>query len=215
MIIKGDSIRKKFNILSKIGIFDDILELLLNEYIDKYDIDHLFIDSYDCINVSGVNDNIGYGHKYKCKKVSKITLLVDKNRIPICVDICKGNIHDNTRIINVIQGLPKIINKTYNKPLLIGADKGYIINKFKNKNLRTIHHVSIITDKKKNMKKRVTKQHKDFLKGRIIIEHLNSVLRKKFKHLSRITDKNEKCIKRWFAISFIYLIVNFNNKNIA
>jgi hypothetical protein len=213
MKIKGDTIRKKFNKWNILGIFDNLFKDLLDQYIIENNIHCLFIDSYDCLNISGCKSIVGLGHKYKSKNVAKITLLADSNRIPFGIDVCRGNIHDNKRICSVIKELPLSINKTYNKPLSICADKGYIINKNLNKNYRIDHNISIITDKKKNMKKRITKKNKEILKGRIIIEHLNSVLRKKFKHLSRITDKNEKCVKRWFILSFIYLIIDYNNKH--
>lgn len=212
MKIKGDTIRKKFNKWDILGVFDNLFKDLLDQYITENNICCLFIDSYDCLNVSGCSSIIGLGHKYKGKNVAKISLLADQNRIPFCVDICKGNIHDNKRISYITNDLPLLLNKTYNKPLSICADKGYIINKNLNKIYRLDHNISIITDKKKNMKKRITKKNKEILKGRIIIEHLNSVLRKKFKHLSRITDKNEKSIKKWFFLSFIYLIIDYNNK---
>lgn len=212
MKIKGDTIRKKFNKWDALAVFDNLFNDLLDQYIIENNISRLFIDSYDCLNVSGHRSIVGLGHKYKGKNVAKITLLTDSNRIPFCVDICKGNIHDNKRVLNVTKDLPLSLNKTYNKPLSICADKGYIINKNLNKKYRVDHNFSIMTDKKKNMKKRITKKNKEILKGRIIIEHLNSVLRKKFKHLSRITDKNEKSVKKWFILSFIYLIIDYNNK---
>jgi transposase len=212
MKIKGDTIRKKFNKWNIFGVFDNLFKDLLDQYVTENNIYCLFMDSYDCLNVNGNDSIVGLGHKYKGKNVAKITLLTDSNRIPFCVDICRGNIHDNKRILDVIKDLPLSLNKTYNKPLSICADKGYIINKHLNNKYRTDHNISIVTDKKKNMKKRITKKNKEILKGRIIIEHLNSVLRKKFKHLSRITDKNEKNVKRWFILSFIYLIIDYNNK---
>lgn len=209
--IHCDTIRKKFNKWVLLGIFDNIFNELLNDYISNNNIEHLYLDSYDCINLSGNKSTVALGHKYKSKNVSKISLLVDKNKIPFAVDICKGNIHDNKRIPFICNNLN--INKSYNKPILICADKGYIINKKLNKYYRKIYNISIVTDKKKQMKKSITIKNKTLLNNRIIIEHFNSIIRRKFKHLTRISDKNENLVKRWFILSFIYLIIEYKNKN--
>ena len=215
MSIKSDTIRKKFNLWTNNGIFDNLFNILLNEYIINNKPSELFIDSYDCLNLNGTKENVKMGHKYKNKNVCKITLLTDKNKIPIGLDICKGNINDNKRIEYIANVIPKSINRKYQKPLKICGDKGYIINKERRNALRINYKIIIITDKRKNMKKRITKENKILLKKRIIIEHLNSILRRRFKHLSRISDKNEKGIKRWFMLSFIYLLLEHKNKKYA
>jgi len=214
MPVKADAIRKKFKLWADNDVFNDIFYELMKVYLTRCNSNETFLDSYDCLNFRGTKKNIGIGHKYKSKYVTKITLLVDNFNMPIAIDISKGNENDKSRIKFIINQIPKqILNLcTYQNPLKIGADKGYITNPVENHNLRKDLHVTIITDKRKNMKRRITKEHKDFLRRRIKIEHLNSTLKGRFKHLSRITDKNEKSIKRWFILSFCYLLIENEHK---
>ena len=129
---------------------------------------------------------------------------------PLAIDLYPANINDNQRIENILDVIPEL-NGTYNKPIKIASDLGYLINKERNQKIRKKYHVTIVTSKRKNMKKRVTPENKKLLKKRFCVEHFHALIRGKFKNLKTITDKTFIKIKRWFIISFCYLIIKKMN----
>lgn len=134
---------------SKLNIFEDAYNLLLNKYIlPKYsyksNID-LFIDTANISNKYG-QELAKFGQNKK-KKVTKISLITSHDKIPLSVSFYAGNIHD---VKTIEPSLSHITNKLkYNNINLIG-DKGYISNDIKQK-LKHIN-INLVTYSKANQK---------------------------------------------------------------
>lgn len=213
----GDTLRKKFNKWSDAGIFNEQFEQLLKLFFNNNTNTNieLFMDSFDVLNSKGTKKDTSIGHKYKNKNALRVNVIATENLIPIAVDLYPANINDNQRIENILEQLPTYLNSTYNKPVKIVSDLGYLINKKRNQIIRTKYNATIVTSKRKNMKKkRISVENKKLLKKRICIEHFNAKLLGKFKNLKTVTDKTNIKIKRWLLISFSYLLLEQLNKNI-
>lgn len=221
MPYSGDTIRKKFNKWTDSGIFDEQFTELVNIYLENKKITELFMDSFDVLNskgtTKGTSKDTSIGYKFKNKNALRTNLIVTEDLIGLAVDLYPANINDNQRIENIIEQLPSSLNKTYNKPVKICSDLGYLINKERNQKIRSKYNVTIVTSKRKNMKrKRITKKNKELLKKRICVEHFHAKIKGKFKQLNKITDKTKLKIRRWIIISFSFLLFEYieNHSNI-
>jgi transposase len=203
----GDAIRKKFNKWTDAGIFDAQFYDLVNIYLENKKIKELFMDSFDVLNSKGTLKDTSYGHKFKNKNALRTNVIITEELIPLAVDLYPANINDNQRIEHIVKQLPSSLNATYNQPVKIISDLGYLINKKRNQKLRTEYNATIVTSKRKNMKKkRITKENKKLLKKRICVEHFHAKIKGKFKQLNSVTDKTKLRIRRWIVISFSFLL---------
>lgn len=108
----------------------------------------LFIDSTNIRNKNGKRF-IGSNYQDKFKNGNFITIICDKNKVPVIVNIVKAKIHDAKILSNsnqINKSLNGIVNDVkLNKIILVG-DKSYILNKFKKKilnkrNIKLVHHI--------------------------------------------------------------------------
>ncbi len=198
-----------FNKWNKHKIFEKAYTRLLRlkyfklKHIEKSKTLSLFIDCTYISNMYGV-DCKATNPEYRKKKVTKLSIVSDN----------KGNIlsivHDKTHLnVNNKKSFShdtKIVQETLNNMNIkiarniatkIGGDKGYISQKrFK---LNNGKRVKIITPKRKNQRKRNTKQEKNYLKKRGIVEMSISGLKKTDRTFIR---KDKKIIN---FIGFAYL----------
>jgi hypothetical protein len=120
------SYQKYIRKLKTSGILDDIYKnKIINLYNNnKLDLSLIHIDSTDILNLYG-NENIGYGHKFKNKKSSRIHLSISNNEIPLSVHVTGSNRHDSTQLKVNLQNIPFKIKTSNKKPTYIVVDKGY------------------------------------------------------------------------------------------
>lgn len=208
----GDTLRKKFNYWSNSGIFNDQFHELVNILLKNENIKNAYMDSFDILNYRGSKNDVAIGYKYKNKNALRTNIIATENCLPLAVDFYPANINDNQRIEKILDQMT--FKKSYNDPFKVVADLGYIINKERNQQIRSKYHVTIVTSKRKNMKKkRITNENKKLLKKRICIEHFHAKLKSKFKQLRHVTEKGIEKIKRWFLLSFSYLLLEYFENN--
>lgn len=197
------TIYKRYLYWCKIGVFKLIWNYLMNLYTKKllknptwFKV--LFIDSSMIKNVKGI-DCKGRNHFDRNRMATKMSIISDKNKIPLCATFYPANIHDAHTIEDTIKSIEhKIMVDKRNTYNLIG-DKGYIINKDKIRLLHKNYRVNLITPLRKNQKAKLSKSHKHYLSQRITIEHLFCRL----DHFKRIKFREEKYIEQYIQLTYL------------
>lgn len=80
--------------LAKVNFMEFVMKQFLEDNKDKLDFTYLTIDSTSILNKLG-EELVGYGHKFKGKQSTKISIIVESNNIPISVVFSSGNVHDS------------------------------------------------------------------------------------------------------------------------
>ena len=180
---------KKFIKLNNLNLFGNVHKIIIKIFSSKNLINtkDLFIDSKIILksikNING-SEYIGPNHYDRNKNGNKITIIVTNNGIPIGLSLAPSNIHDVNLVENTIDNIAiKIVGSR------IGADKGYISFSLKEK-LKKDKNIDLITCNKSNTKNNInTDEENNFLKGRYIIENLNTWI-KNYKRIRNRYDKN-------------------------
>jgi hypothetical protein len=198
------TIYNKFRLWTSQKVFENAF----NNYKTICKTNLLLIDATSNINKYG-SENVVINPEYKKKKVTKLSLVINKNGFIHSVtyfDIKNKNdnyssaIHDVKMINKNLSNINIVNNKSNYYHLL--ADKAYKTqDKFKLDN-KTI---KIITPDKKNCKKENTKFLNKKLKKRIKIENVNCYIKK----YERIMVRKDRKIK--YYMSFIYMACLMNN----
>ena len=97
--IKWQSIYYHFQKFSKANVFENVYKNLLNSYFKQRrsnKLKYLSIDSSFILNAYA--SNVGYNGFYKKKRLSKLSLIVDSNGIPISAILDKGNRADQSLV---------------------------------------------------------------------------------------------------------------------
>ena len=205
--LSGDAIRKKFNKWASLGVFTEAY----NDFIQLYSkckgvkLNELFMDATILKNTCCSKKITGFCKKLPKKRSSKATFICDENKIGLAVTIHSSSPHDSQHIEEVINNIPNAVSDTftYNRPCIITADKGYIINKNRKNDIRRNQHASLNYHGRSNMKKvHKTTRNKELLKKRIKVEHLNSRILRSFKALSTMKYENEQRRNVLFKLAF-------------
>lgn len=146
--ITGDAIRKKFYKWNDAGIFkrthNKFMHIYKNEIGEDF-LKNMYIDSSVVPNMN--NSNLAsYSYKYKNKKSIKINAICDDKKIIHSIFFSKSSIYDSKLIIDPV-------NELKTTPTHLMGDLGYISNKQTLKKLQ-LKNITLVTDKRKNMKKK-------------------------------------------------------------
>lgn len=214
----ADCIRKKFNNWIIMNIFDDIRDVLIDDYISKINIDELELtfDSTDVINVNGLKEDCGFGRKNKNKNAQKTSILGTQHGIPLCQDTCGANEAEVRQLDKVFDKMPpQIINNfSYNRTMTVTTDAGYHAKYPHRQAIRAKYHVYLNVANKRNMTRYISDDNKELLKKRYHIEHINKTLKRTYKHFNRITDREAYRLETNFNIYTCCMIALFyNTKN--
>ena len=194
------TIRKTFYKWRDLSIFDMAYNILFNKYKKESHYKNLFIDSTIIENVN-CSSLVNYYYKIKPKKQIKISILCDKNRIPLCHEITSPTVHDSRLIPILISKVPLNHHKKYN---IIG-DKGYII---KRKVWKNRHHTfNIIFPYRKNQIRNNSMYEKKLLNKRYIVEHTFSQLKRTYKRLKLLYDRSPQNIETFLTMAITCQII--------
>ena len=201
------TLNRRFNMWVKDGIFSDVYNNILDNYKKNANIYELYIDSTDIMNV-----NCASKFTYKSNKLHKqafrLSIIADNNKIPINRSLNKAYNHDSSL------GLDLMITTNINKSekIYVAGDKGYIMDDQIRTSLLKSKGFHLITPKKKYVRKRNSKsnikrirhskQIKNVLNNRIFIEHVNNVVHRSYKKLSKIFDKSTETFNAFIDLAF-------------
>ena len=204
---------KKFKEWSNNNLFKEayfilILYLTHHRYITYKQLNNCYIDSTMIRNKQGI-ECIGRNYSDKFKNGTKSSVISTENGIPLGLKIVPSNIHDiNTVEDTIYNSIIKLNNKK------IGADKGYVSKKLKDK-LKLEKNIELITENKNNSKYKNTHDKKTFLKKRYIIENLFAWL-KNNKRVQLRYDKFLQNYEQLHYLSFGLIVQNkFKNHSFA
>lgn len=125
------TVYKYFNKFSNNEVFEDTYKRLLKIFHHKIDIRKQYIDCSMIKNKKG-SDCIGKNHYDRFRSASKISMITDKNGIPLAIDLHPANIHDSNLFFKTINNfLIKKDTPSRKKPQYFIADKGYDYNKIR------------------------------------------------------------------------------------
>jgi hypothetical protein len=204
------TIYKRFKLWTNEDIFLDLWKQLVIDYqsnmlkIDSKWFQNMFIDSTMIKNIQGC-DCLGKNHFDRNRLATKVSLIIDKQSIPISCSFYPANQHDATTIDNSINNVIGQIKRRKSKLIhnLVG-DKGYIVNK-QNKVKRYQYHViNMVTSHRKNQKQKVTTKEKILLQSRYIIENVFCRL-KKFNRIAFRRDRSIDTYKSFFYLGLVIL----------
>jgi len=208
------TIYKRFKLWTTESIFLDLWKQLIIDYqnnmlkTDSKCFRNLFIDSTMIKNIHGC-DCVGKNHFDRNRLATKVSLVVDKQSVPLSCSFYPANQHDATTIDSSINNIIGRIKRQKSRLIhnLVG-DKGYIINK-QNKVKRYQHHIiNIVTPRRKNQKQQATLKEKNLLQSRYIIENVFCRL-KKFNRIAFRRDRSINSFKSFFYLGLV--ILTFEN----
>ena len=181
----GDTIRKRLNRYEELNIFDDLNNEFKEIYFKNRSFKILSIDSTVIENNNCSDNMIDFYYKIKAKKQLKLSVISTNNLIPLSYEISNPKHHDCTFIEPLINKLDT--RNIKNKCVLLG-DKGYIYNRhiFKINGKR----IKLITSKRKNQKKNTKNDEKMLNKNRFSVESFFSSLKRTYKRLSKVYERN-------------------------
>jgi len=193
--------RKFFYKLVRMNVFKMAFYNLLKKLIELklVDLDNIFIDSTSIVNKVGLKEFTNFGFLPKKHKSLKIHTLVDKNQIPLGLEISKGSQHD----VKFIEPLVNKINLMNSK--IIG-DKGYISTKLKKK-LKKYNKIDLIYKNRKNQIIKNTVEEEKLLKERIKVEHSYATL-KQFRRIDKVNERKLENYSSFVYLSFLFIIFN-------
>lgn len=201
------TIYKRFKQWIKLDIFNKIWNYIIQDYTFKQyskNILHfktLFIDSTMVRNHLG-HDCIGRNYQDRFRNATKISVICDNNKIPLCAIYYPATIHDSVTIEDSLNACYSKIykcnfnDKRYHNTLV--ADKGYIIDSEKRKDLLNNFKTKLLTPSRQKSEKQKKKEIKK---------------RKETKNKKKI-NKEKKSIKKndRYLLSIRYKIENVFNR---
>ena len=205
-IFVGDMVRKCFYSWSSNKIFSNAYNELRSRYKKKVGIKtykKLYIDSTVIPNGNGTKGH--YAYKLPNKKSYKVTILCDDNKIIHANKFNNSSTHDSKLILETVNSTNVLKNTQ------IMGDCGYIAHKTVVAKLKK-KKIELISCLRKNMKKKLSNEHKKLLKKRYLVEHTFSHLKRGYKRLSVIMDRNFKNLYSWFTIVNTIRIFSFLEK---
>ena len=204
--IKWQSIYHHFIKFSKANVFRKVYIELLDTYFKKNKFGKL---KYLSIDTSFIKNhyasNVAFNGFCKKKRLSKLSLIVDSNGVPLSALLSEGNKHDlklmetNMKTLFIPISLPKNNKNNKHKRYLL-ADANYYshINNDKIQNM----NISPIIARKKNVKNKLNKKQKKILKKRMIVENTFSWI-----FMSRRTSgRYDKSTRNYMSFLFMSII---------
>ena len=193
------SIYKRFKYWVKLNIFNKIWNYILQEYTNKQKLKNilhfktLFIDSTMVRNHLGFNC-IGRNYQDRFRNATKISVICDNNKIPLCALYYPATVHDSTTIedsLNALNNKFNLKDKRYHSTLV--ADKGYIIDKEKKNNLINNFKTKLLTPSRRKSEKQKKKENKKDEKNK---KQSKKQIKKSDKYLLSIRYKIENVFNR-------------------
>lgn len=208
--ICGKVLNNKHNYYCKLGVYDEIYNRMLGEYLEKTKKETLKILSVDSTFIENKNgtDNLGRNTYYKNKRGRKITTIVDTKGVPITVDISEGNRSDYKLFDKAMHKLKesKLLEKMSGKGVFL-ADKGYDSEKIRD-DVRKMGYDPIIARRKnKRNAESIKKAEIKTYRKRIIVENSFSWL-KRYARVDRIYEKKNKSYEGIVKIAISIIIYN-------
>lgn len=218
----ASTLNRNYNNLIKLGIIDDLYSDIINDYIDNNKIENLYMDSIDLLNGNCNKKFTARSHKLH-KQAIRLSLICDDNKIPLIYQTDPARKNDAKLGFELASKFKLNDNKIH----YLAADKGYLMKIDKKNKLLKDNNLRLITPKKNYKKKkeyktpnykhkitrvRHSKQMKDVLNNRIIVEHSNSILHRSFKRLNKIYDRKIESLNGFIKLAIICMIFNHNYK---
>ncbi len=170
------TIYNEFNKWSSDNIFNDAFKMFV--YDNYFKLSKLRKHKKLTLFIDVVKMNNLYGHEYKKKNVTPITIISDQNGLPLSyrhLDYSK-NFNKRKSHVHEIKNVQKTLNEIKLKcpnyiDISLTGDKAYISSETFN---ALSQKIKLTTPKRKNQKIKNTIKEKNLLKKRYIIEHLNA-----------------------------------------
>lgn len=205
--INHNTFYKNYIKLNSFNIFESTYKNLLNKYLNKNKIKHVYTDTSTFYNKYNI-DKVERNKYFKNKKVLKLSLITNECGIPLNVDLYKGNLNDSNIFNKQLDNLNKtVIDKN---TCVFMADAGYDSSILRNK-LNNIFYKTIIPYNKRNTKdinkiKILTDNEKKMYKSRINIE--NTFLKiKRNRRLEIVYEKKSNNFKSLIYLSLIKFLI--------
>ena len=202
------TLNRRFNQLIKNNVICNAYNEIQNNYIKNNTIDEVYIDSTDIQN-SNCNKNDTYKSFKLHKQAMRLSIIADKNRIPLTYSIHPAYNNDSYLGFE----LAKTLKLNDNKEHYLVGDKGYYMNKLKKDYLLKNNKLKLLVPKKKYKKNtKSTQVHhsahmKQLLKNRIVIEHTNSIIHRSFKRIHQIYEKTKNSYDAFIKLALICMII--------
>ena len=206
--IRWQSIYYHFQKFTKANVFKKVYLKLLDRYFTKnksgklkyLSIDTSFVKNYYASNVA-------FNGYCKKKRLSKLSLIVDANGVPISALLAKGNISDQKLFYsNVNDTLISIVSQCNNnkhKRYLL-ADAIYDTNQIRSK-IKDMNIIPIIAFNKRNSIKDtriITNSHKKIFRKRMIVENTFSWIYQN----RRTNGRYDKLTRTYYSFLFMAFI---------
>ena len=206
------TLNRRFNQLIKNNIISNAYNEIQNNYIKNNTIDEVYIDSTDIQNSNCTKNNTYKSFKLH-KQAMRLSIIADKNRIPLTYSIQPAYNNDS----HLGFELAKTLKLNDNKEHYLVGDKGYYMNKMKKDYLLKNNKLKLLVPKKKYKKnkkkntKRIQIHHSEYmkqiLKNRIVIEHTNSIIHRSFKKVHQIYEKTKNCYDAFIKLAIVCMII--------
>ena len=216
--IKWESFYYHFNKFKKSKVFEKIYINLLHKYLKinrSGKLKYILIDSSYIKNDNAI-EKTNYNPHFGKKKCSKLSLLTDKNGIPLSIIFDYGSKSDSELFESNINNMLVVIN---NKPHKNNKFKKYLLadSIYDTKNIRNKcilnNHYPLIKSNKRNTKdpailkeNKMSTYEKTIYKKRIKIENLFSWLYKN-RRINRLYDKHVSTYMEFLYLALINVLI--------
>lgn len=207
--IKWQSIYYHFQKFSKAKVFEKVYHKLLTHYFRKNKsakLKYLSIDSSFILNAYA--SNVGYNGFYKKKRLSKLSLIVDSNGIPVSALLAKGNKADQSLVRDNMKRLMVDVKYTNNNnkyKRYILADAAYDSSPVRDQ-IESLNIKPIVWKVRRSNYKKFNKHETSIYKKRIIVENCFSWIFK-CRRINRRYDKKTINYMSFVYLTFIRLII--------
>lgn len=162
----------------------------------------LFIDASMVSNHHGV-DGTGYNHYDRNRQGTKLSIICDMCEVPLAIVFAPANVHDKRLVLETIEAIasPIRVNNRHTHDLI--GDRGYIMATAERNSFLTNHRMRIVTELKKNMRRKVRSADREKLRIRSKIEHVFCRLDK----FRRIRYRDECRLSNFKSFHFLALAI--------
>lgn len=203
---------KRFCKWKKKKVFEYTFEMLTELYAtqqldeDPFWFKELYLDSTMVLNAKGI-DRVGYDYKHKGHFATKLSIICDKNKVPLSCVSFEAQVADIKTVESTIESIPCPLRRHQSVLHLVAADKGYQGKKVACALERSTRFRLVTPPKKNNREKKrfkdMRRAEKKVLKKRHKIENLFATM----DQFKRVKERNETMMASYEAFNFLVMAI--------
>ena len=211
--IHYSSLAKRANLWAAKGVFEKVWANLVLEYSeeqlskDKESFRNIFIDSTMIRNDLGI-DGLGRNPSDRGRPATKLSVIVDQNKVPISGTFYGANQHDSTTTLESVEAIQCFLKCDERMSNNLIGDKAYISEDISNE-LWTSKRIKKVTEHRRPRKgsqsarKLLPKRESMMMKKRWVVEHFFA----DFKKHRRVQTRRDRFLINFESFTFLVFCI--------